>query len=292
MATPIFQFGDTDVTQTTGINAQRQANDETFEVVLKGLRSDIPSAEAKIKLAALFKATVDQVTQLLATGGYVVKKGVTQEVGTSYKRAIDAAGGLCELVSEAVPVISLDVDLPFDAPPVTEAAGPLANASGTDSAGPHSMEDSLGVFKQKISKHNAHLGVLVGFGVFAFALFLPWASIPAGLMARDGGSVDGWSESAYFALVPLALALYPVFLHRSVQLKTLLINIAIAFALLGYNNVANRNIWQNAYGNMGSIMGAGFWLGLLALVAISVCGIAWSLHTSEGIEKSNTLKSN
>jgi hypothetical protein len=29
---------------------------------------------------------------------------------------------------------------------------------------------------------------------------------------------------------------------------------------------------------LGSDLGAGFWLGLLAIVALSVCGLAWSLH--------------
>jgi hypothetical protein len=143
--------------------------------------------------------------------------------------------------------------------------------------------EGLEVLRHKISKNGAYLGVLIGFAAFAFALFLSWASIPSGQMAIDGGTASGWHELGYLAIFPLALALYPVFLQRAVGLRNLLINIAIAFGLLAYNNIVNRSEWHDSIytaQNMGSALGAGFWIGLIAMVAISVCGLAWSLHTS------------
>jgi hypothetical protein len=156
-----------------------------------------------------------------------------------------------------------------------------AVASGSGGINP--IVESLGVLRHKISRSNAYLGVLIGFAVFAFTLFLSWSSIPVGQQAADGGTSTGWNEKAYLALFPLALALYPVFLQRTVHLRNLLINVAISFALLGYNNVINRSTWHsvdNASNNFGSTLDSGFWLGLMAMVAISVFGVAWSLHTS------------
>lgn len=153
-----------------------------------------------------------------------------------------------------------------------------ASASWIDAMS--AIVQNLGVLQHKINRNTAYLGVLIGFVVFGFSLFLSWASIPAGMMATDGGATTGWRELAFLALLPLGFALYPVFFSRSVDLKNLLISIVIAFALLGYNNVINRTSWHNAYGNMGSAMGAGFWIGLLAMIVISACGIAWALHTA------------
>ena len=156
-------------------------------------------------------------------------------------------------------------------------------AATTNASGAVAMSliiKNLEVLKNKINKNTAYLGVLIGFSVFGFSLFLSWANIPVGMMARDGGATTGWSELAFLALLPLGFALYPVFLNKSVELKNLLINIVIAFGLLGYNNVINRTSWHNAYGNMGSAMGAGFWIGLLSIFVISACGIAWALHTT------------
>jgi hypothetical protein len=299
------------------MNQQMRTSDQellsdsaTFQVILKGLRSDA-SSDAREKLAALFKASLEQIDKLLAAPEYVVKKDISFDVASKYKSAIEAAGGVCELLSEESP-ISIDVDLPsagsLDVEVKPENKGssfgsePPASQSTTAAASPHILVgtaattsgdgnplkaaiENLEVLKHKISKNTAYLGVLVGIGIFAFSFFLSWASIPTGQMARDGGSVTGWYEKAYLALLPLAFALYPVFLQKSVQLKNLLINIVIAFALLGYNNVANRTTWNNDFGNMGSSLDVGFWIGFLAMLAISACGIAWSLHTAINAEE-------
>ena len=147
--------------------------------------------------------------------------------------------------------------------------------------------ENLEILKSKISKNGAYLGVLGGFGVFAFSLFLTWSKIPSGMEAMDGGAVSGWSEKAYWAIVPLVISLFPVFIQRAVWIKTLLVTIVLSFGLLGYNNVLHRTSWGTPRNyatltpgsNFGSDLGVGFWFGLIAIAAVAVCGIAWALHT-------------
>ncbi|MFZ6656539.1 hypothetical protein [Undibacterium sp. TJN19] len=270
-------------------NRDRQSDTTTFQVILKGLQPGVSHTEAKQKLAALFKASLEQVDALLSNSNFVVKQGISFDLAITYKGSIEAAGGACELLPEE-DVLALDIDLPtvgaFAAKTATSQPN-SGNAVASSLAGGDALKtgiEHLDVLKHKISKNAAYLGVLVGMGIFAFSFFLSWACVPAGQMARDGGSVTGWNEKAYLALLPLAFALYPVFLQKSVQLKNLLANIVIAFALLGYNNVANRTTWTNHYGNMGSTLDVGFWIGFVAMLTISACGIAWSLHTSDSNE--------
>ena len=322
--------------QLSEIEARMDA--ATFDVVLTGVRTGVPPAEAAASLAALFKATPDQIARLLDDRSHVVKQDCAPALAAVYKDAIEKAGGSCELVERARAALAVDATLfqpPRESyvnvssaprlspmtpiPPInniycpkcgteksdgtkfcencgakieilatprsTVADGAAANepaaSATTNTSRPVALNhviQNLRVFQNKIDRNTAYLGVLIGFAVFSFSLFLSWASIPNGMMAVDGGSTTGWHELGFLALLPLGLALYPVFLNRSVDLKNLLINIAIAFALLGYNNVINRASWHNAYGNMGSAMGAGFWIGLLSMLAISACGIAWTLH--------------
>lgn len=143
--------------------------------------------------------------------------------------------------------------------------------------------EHLTVIRDKINVNHAFLGIVGGFCIYAFSLFLSWARIPTGMLARDGGASNGWSEHAYLAIIPLVAALYPVLQKRAVHIRPLLANIALSFLLLIYNNIVNRTTWAKGYLRqieMGSDLGAGFGLGLLALLTISVCGIAWSLHTT------------
>lgn len=275
--------------QTQTSNLELQSDTTTFQVILKGLQPGVSPTEAAQKLAVLFKASLEQVDALLSSSNFVVKKGISFDLASSYKGSIEAAGGACELVPEQ-DVLALDIDLPTPgAFAAKTAASPpnSGNAVAGSPAGGNALKtgiEHLDVLKHKISKNTAYLGVLVGMGIFAFSFFLSWACVPAGQMARDGGSVTGWNEKAYLALLPLAFALYPVFLQKSVQLKNLLVNIVIAFALLGYNNVANKTTWTNHYGNMGSTLDVGFWIGFLAMLTISACGMAWSLHTIDSGE--------
>ncbi|MDP1977629.1 hypothetical protein [Undibacterium sp.] len=275
--------------QTQTPNQELQSDTATFQVILKGLQPGESPSEAKQKLAVLFKTSLEQVDALLSSSNFVVKKGISFDLASSYKGSIEAAGGACELLPER-DVLALDIDLPTpDAFAAKTAASPPNSGSAVagSPAGGNALKtgiENLDVLKHKISKNTAYLGVLVGMGIFAFSFFLSWACVPAGQMARDGGSVTGWNEKAYLALLPLAFALYPVFLQKSVQLKNLLVNIVIAFVLLGYNNVANKTTWTNHYGNMGSTLDVGFWIGFVAMLTISACGIAWSLHTTDNDE--------
>jgi len=43
---------------------------------------------------------------------------------------------------------------------------------------------------------------MISLALIGFSLFLPWASIPSGISARDGGSSSGWAEGAYLILLP------------------------------------------------------------------------------------------
>lgn len=91
---------------------ENQAGDATFQIVLNGVLPNVSRIDVREKLAALFKATPEQIDKLLATPAYVVKRAISFDVAAKYKSAIEAAGGVCELVPEAAPTISLDVDLP------------------------------------------------------------------------------------------------------------------------------------------------------------------------------------
>lgn len=85
---------------------------QTYKVVLKGLRSDIPVYTAKMGLSALFKASQEQIDSLLALPEYAVKKALSHEVALKYQQAIERAGGVCELRPDSVPLASIDIDLP------------------------------------------------------------------------------------------------------------------------------------------------------------------------------------
>jgi hypothetical protein len=155
----------------------------------------------------------------------------------------------------------------------------------------NALIDSLAPLKSRISEKSGYLGVVIGLAAFSFSLFLPWASIPAGISATDGGSSSGWSELAFFAVVPLSGLLLSIFgMRKPIRPKTTLISVLVAFAVLGFNNIVNRSTWQRPFSvipgtdsyithaNFGSSLDIGFCLGLIALTAVCVFGLAWSLH--------------
>ena len=88
------------------------AENRKFQVMLNGVLPNVAPAEAKAKLATLFKASPEQVDNILANPGFIVKKGCTPDVAAKYKVAIERAGGACALIPEDVPDESLDIDLP------------------------------------------------------------------------------------------------------------------------------------------------------------------------------------
>lgn len=279
----------------------------TYNVVLEGRTLAGQSAsEVSSRLATLFKTSNERVAPLLLGKPIVIRRGLDEQTAQRYQIAIEGAGAACR-----IEVDTIDVELP---PPTLAPAGavdsPPNESSGQSRAAEHAFApenvvtrtpkqgepttaqsvsdamklvvENLDVIRQKIGRSHAYLGILGGFCAYGFSLFLPWAHIPTGMLARDGGSTNGWKEMAFFAIIPLVFALYPVFIRKSVSIGNVLVNIVIAFALLGYNNVINRTSWFGGYGtvDMGSELGVGFWIGLASIFTVSLCGIAWALHTS------------
>ena len=87
---------------------------QTYKVMLVGARPEISVAEARLKLAVLFKTTPDQVDQLLAMPSYVLKTGLTKEIAGKYKAAVEASGGGCVIQTEEQGTVTLEIDLPAD----------------------------------------------------------------------------------------------------------------------------------------------------------------------------------
>lgn len=81
-----------------------QTADPTFQVVLKGVRPNVSPSDARAKLAALFKVTLEQIDNLLATPDCMVKRSISFDVASKYKNTIEDAGGSCELLKEEVPI--------------------------------------------------------------------------------------------------------------------------------------------------------------------------------------------
>lgn len=131
--------------QPTGnAHQEHQAGDATYQVILNGVRPNVLPAEAKTKLAAMFKATAEQIDKVLATPNYVVKKAISLDLATGYKLAIEAAGGACTIVPEQTPIMALDVDLPTAA-----STMPTVKAAANDAPTP--MQSVVSIFKIAVS---------------------------------------------------------------------------------------------------------------------------------------------
>ena len=160
------------------------------------------------------------------------------------------------------------------------------------------LTESLESIRRKMTLQTAYLGVLSGSVVFAFALFLPWASIPAGLQASDGGSSSGWNEAGWLAYFPVLIPVVKVAMgYRPVRLSRLMLCILATFGLLAFDNINGRTQWIRPFraidrnnidfgANYGSSLDVGFWLGLLSLVAVAISLIAWTLHRSADVKVS------
>lgn len=95
----------------------------TYRVVIKGAKEGVSVEQAIRQLAALFKATEDQIRPLFAAPGSVVKKGVDIKTATQYLSAIEQAGAQAIVEPEMTP------DLQIDLPQQAMAPG---NAAATD----------------------------------------------------------------------------------------------------------------------------------------------------------------
>ena len=71
---------------------------ENYQVVLIGIQAGKSKTEVQAKLATLFKVTAKQVDSFVASGSYVVKKGVVLNEANKYKNAIEATGAACDIL--------------------------------------------------------------------------------------------------------------------------------------------------------------------------------------------------
>jgi hypothetical protein len=83
----------------------------TFNILFTGLRQDVDASQAIIRLASLFKIPVEQVESLVALQGFMIKKSVSEVTAQSYRQAIEAAGGVCEIQPDIQQVTHIPVDL-------------------------------------------------------------------------------------------------------------------------------------------------------------------------------------
>lgn len=143
--------------------------------------------------------------------------------------------------------------------------------------------DYLEPLRDKVSQKSAYLGVAVAIVIYFFSMFLPWTSIRGGLYAIDGGSVNGWSEWAFIAILPISPSVFMILIkNKSTKINTLLFCIMLSLFLLAYNNILHRSQWasvEHPRDISGSELDVGFWIGTLALSAISVFSLGWTLHT-------------
>jgi hypothetical protein len=143
--------------------------------------------------------------------------------------------------------------------------------------------------QRTISERTAYVGFLVALAMFFVSLFLPWASIPITIAGQGDVSASGWAEQAYLSVLPFA----GLFLNGLPARKPLTLNISVlcvllAFALLFVDNVDHRSLWLTPllvdagstvpHAIYGSYLDSGFWFALASMVALSVFGIAWTMH--------------
>ena len=185
---------------------------------------------------------------------------------------------------------------PMDAAAVPQS-GVIARPMTASGVNPNVLVESLEPLRKKISAQTAYLGVVVGSLVFAFALFLPWASIPAGLQASDGGSASGWAEFGWVAFLPLLMPILSVLMNRRpVSVERILLCALAAVLFLAFDNILGRSQWHrpmqmvgrsfDSGANYGSSLDVGFWLALIGLVAVSLSLVTWTLHRSAEVQVS------
>ena len=95
-----------------------------YDVVITGFLPGSDPAEARLRLAQLFKATSVQIDRICASFPYTVKSAVDAETGARYRAALERAG---------VTSVVLDKNLSADLPPIADSGAEDSVAeSGTD----------------------------------------------------------------------------------------------------------------------------------------------------------------
>lgn len=84
----------------------------TYSIILNGLQKNASEEKSRENLAALFKATPEQIENILNTPGFVLKNGLKEDIAQKYKKAIEMAGGICLLRCDDEQHQPIDVDLP------------------------------------------------------------------------------------------------------------------------------------------------------------------------------------
>ncbi len=152
--------------------------------------------------------------------------------------------------------------------------------------------DNISSIKTKISKKQAYLGATISIAVYLISLFFAWSQARSGVDVSDSGSSSGWSEAGYIAIAPLAYVFYKVFKDKIISVKMTIILSSVSIALLFFDNVVERSHWAVGpqYGgilaplsgaNVGSDLGFGFWIGLISMLALVICGVAWAFHKED-----------
>ena len=85
------------------------STDNTFSIILKGIHHHVLPVDATRQLSALFKVSEEQVKNLLTLPSYAIKRAVPLAMALQYKRAIEAAGGVCEILPESTSVVEFDI---------------------------------------------------------------------------------------------------------------------------------------------------------------------------------------
>jgi len=150
--------------------------------------------------------------------------------------------------------------------------------------------ENISGIKRYLSPKQSYNILLGGLAVFFISLFFAWAKATSAITnLQDTGVSSGWSEKAYFDVLPFLYVASLVLRGKKLTILNALIEGAISFALLIYNNILNKSGWQETVSdprwpslpdryNLGSDYGIGFWIGLLSLVALFLASIAWAAH--------------
>ena len=137
----------------------------TYSVVIKGLKEGVSVEQAVRQLAALFKATEDQIRPLITVPGHVVKKGIDIKTATRYLSAIEQAGAQAIIEPEKTEKLEFDV-------PTNSIEGPVSNNQNIPNSNlqPAIKSQTL-TFRQKVNKYGGILfACLAGYGLLSTVL--------------------------------------------------------------------------------------------------------------------------
>lgn len=144
----------------------------TYRVVIKGVKEGISVEQAVRQLAALFKATEDQIRPLINTSGNVVKKGVDIKTATQYLSALDQAGSLAIIEPETQEKLEFDVPTNTDSTPAENIKEPNKNISNNNAK--TETKHPTATFRQKVNKYGGILfACLAGYGLLSTVLSTP-----------------------------------------------------------------------------------------------------------------------